>query len=64
MLYAPAVLLIKAFVQEQLFYGEMLHITGETSARLLMITMAITIYKHVGHKIIKLATVILQSDLI
>ncbi|MCZ6831941.1 MAG: ferric reductase-like transmembrane domain-containing protein [Gammaproteobacteria bacterium] len=41
-LYAPAALMIKGFLQEQLFYGEMLHITGETSARLLMITLAIT----------------------
>ncbi len=38
----PAVGLINAWRAEELFYGEVIHITGEFSTRLLMLAMAIT----------------------
>lgn len=41
----PLVALVVAWRQETLFYGEMVHVTGEWSARLLMITMAITPFR-------------------
>lgn len=41
-LSAPMVVLIVAYVRGQMFYGEVLHVSGELSARLLILTLAIT----------------------
>ena len=38
----PMVLMVVAWQSGDLIYGEMLHVTGELSARLVMLTMAIT----------------------
>jgi len=42
MLALPFVWLVNAYRVEVLFYGEVIHISGEFSARLLILTMAIT----------------------
>lgn len=42
LLYAPFVLLLRAFQSGGLIYGEMVHVTGEMSARLMMIALAAT----------------------
>ena len=41
-LAAPFVYLSYAFLREQIYYGEMLHASGEFSVRLLMLTLAVT----------------------
>jgi sulfoxide reductase heme-binding subunit YedZ len=41
-LAAPFVYLSYAFLSEQIYYGEMLHASGELSVRLLMLTLAVT----------------------
>ena len=41
-LYSPLVLLLLAFQGGRLFYGEMLHVSGEWSARLMMLALAVT----------------------
>jgi methionine sulfoxide reductase heme-binding subunit len=41
-LAAPVPVLIVAYVRGQMFYGEVLHVSGELSARLLILTLAIT----------------------
>lgn len=42
LLAAPLVYLVFAYATERLFYGEVVHITGELSARLLIAAMAAT----------------------
>lgn len=42
MLTMPAVYLIHASVTERLYYGELMHATGELSGRLLIATLAVT----------------------
>jgi sulfoxide reductase heme-binding subunit YedZ len=41
-LAAPFAYLCYAFLSEQIYYGEMLHASGELSVRLLMLTLAVT----------------------
>jgi len=41
-LLLPSVLMINAWRSGALFYGELIHLSGELSARLLMLTMAVT----------------------
>lgn len=41
-LAAPFAYLCHGFLREQIYYGEMLHASGELSVRLLMLTLAVT----------------------
>ena len=41
-LFAPVVVLSWRYVSGALFYGEFIHLTGELSARLLIVTLAVT----------------------
>ena len=41
-LTAPFLYLCYGFLREQIYYGEMLHASGELSVRLLMLTLAVT----------------------
>ena len=42
LLAIPSIVMIRGYVSEQLYYGELMHSTGEFSARLLIVTMAVT----------------------
>jgi sulfoxide reductase heme-binding subunit YedZ len=42
MLAAPFIFLSYGFLREQIYYGEMLHASGELSVRLLMLALAVT----------------------
>jgi sulfoxide reductase heme-binding subunit YedZ len=42
LLALPAVIMIRGHLTGQLYYGELMHASGELSARLLILTMAIT----------------------
>lgn len=42
LLAAPGVYMVQAYLRDVLYYGEFLHVTGEFSARLLILTLAIT----------------------
>lgn len=42
LLAAPGVYMVQAYLRDVLYYGEFLHLTGEFSARLLILTLAIT----------------------
>lgn len=45
LLAAPLTWMTWAWLSEYLYYGELVHLTGEYSARLLMVTMAITPFR-------------------
>ncbi len=42
LLAAPSIFLVHAHLTERLYYGELMHASGELSGRLLIVTMAIT----------------------
>lgn len=42
LLAAPSIIMIHGYLTEQLYYGELMHASGEVSGRLLIIAMAIT----------------------
>ncbi len=42
LLAAPSIFMIHGYLTEQLYYGELMHASGEVSGRLLIIAMAIT----------------------
>ena len=44
-LLLPALWMLNAWRAGDLFYGEILHVTGEFSARLMMLTMAVTPFR-------------------
>jgi sulfoxide reductase heme-binding subunit YedZ len=45
LLALPAAFMIRGYVTETLYYGELMHATGEVSARLLILTMAISPFR-------------------
>lgn len=49
-LAAPFAYLSYGFLREQIYYGEMLHASGELSVRLLMLTLAVTPARHLFPK--------------
>jgi sulfoxide reductase heme-binding subunit YedZ len=42
LLALPSVIMIRGYLTETLYYGELMHASGEVSARLLIVTMAVT----------------------
>ena len=42
LLAAPSIFMIHGYLTEQLYYGELMHASGEVSGRLLIVAMAIT----------------------
>jgi len=38
----PALIMIRGYLSESLYYGELMHVSGEVSGRFLIITMAVT----------------------
>ena len=42
LLAVPAVIMLGGYLSEQLYYGELMHASGEVSGRLLILTLAIT----------------------